>query len=138
MAVPAVPLSPALLGSRAGHCHYSMFSHLPLMLPVVARYSDIDAVKLSSMSVTTLLLLAGEDDLRDVGSAVAGLAGMWKDLGISLGIRLIDLDNIRFLSSRECLREVVALWLKQSYNVRTTLVLWSPHFLMLGGKFLQL
>jgi len=128
MAVPAVPLSLALLGSRAGHCHYSMFSHLALMLPVVARYSDIDAVKLSSMSVTTLLLLAGEDDLRDVRSAVADLAGMWKDLGISLGIRLSALDNIHFLSSSECLREVVALWLNQSYNVRTTLVLWSPHF----------
>ena len=137
MAVPAIPLL-ALLGSIVDHCHYSMFSRLPLMLGIVARYSDIDAVKLSSVSVTTLLLLAGEDDFRDVRSTVADLAGRWKDLGISLGIPLIDLDNIRFLTPCDCLSEVVALWLKQCYNVRTTLVLWSPHFLMLGGMFLQL
>ena len=100
--------------------------------------ADIDAVKLSSVSVTTLLLLAGEDDLRDVRSAVADLAGRWKDLGISLGIRFSELNNIHFLSPSDGLSEMVALWLKQNYNVRTTLVLCSPHFLILSGKFLQL
>ena len=34
-----------------------------------------------------VLLLAGEDDLLDVRTAVEHLAAEWKDLGITLGIR---------------------------------------------------
>ena len=68
-----------------------------------------------------MLLFTGEDDYLDVRSAVAGLAGRWKDLGLSLGLRLSDLDAISFLSPSECLRETLAIWLRQSYNVRTTL-----------------
>ena len=78
-----------------------------------------------------VLLLAGEDDLRDVRSAVADLAARWKDLGISLGICLSDLDAIFSTnpqSPHDCLRETLALWLKQNYNVRTTLML--PHCTM--------
>ena len=73
-----------------------------------------------------MLVLTGEDDLRDVRSAVADLAGKWKDLGDCLGIRLSDLANINFPSLSECLREMLALWLKQCYNVRTTLVYCFP------------
>ena len=68
-------------------------------------------------------MLADEDDLRDVRLAVADLAARWKDLGISLGIRLSDLDAILSAnphSPSDCLRETLALWLKQNYNVRTT------------------
>ena len=72
---------------------------------------------------TECFLLVDEDDLRDVKSALASLAGVWKDLGISLGIRFSDLDAIPFSSPSDCLREMLALWLKQSYNVRTTVVL---------------
>ena len=63
-----------------------------------------------------------EDDLRDVRSAVSSLAGRWKDLGTSLGIRTSDLDEIVLAnphSPRDCLREMLTKWLKQSYNVRT-------------------
>ena len=70
-----------------------------------------------------MLLLAVEDDLRDVRSAVADLAGRWKDLGVSLGVRPSDLDTILSNnphSSSDCLREMLTLWLRQSYNVRTT------------------
>ena len=73
-----------------------------------------------------MLLFTGEDDLRDVRSAVADLDGKWKDLGVSLGIRLSELNAIlssNFHSPSDCLRETLALWLKQNYNVRTTLVL---------------
>ena len=73
-----------------------------------------------------MLILTGEDDLRDVRSAVSDLAGNWKDLGDCLRIRLSDLANIRFPSPSECLREVLTLWLKQCYNVRTTLVHCLP------------
>ena len=68
-----------------------------------------------------MLQLTGEDDLQDVRSAVADLAGRWKDLGLSLGINVNDLDAIPFSSPSECLREMLAMWLRQSYNVRTTL-----------------
>ena len=66
------------------------------------------------------ILLADEDDLRDVISAVASLAGRWKDLGISLGMRAGDLDTILSNNphhSSDRLREVLTLWLRQNYNV---------------------
>ena len=71
------------------------------------------------------LYLTGEGDYLDVRSAVADLAGRWKDFGLSLGIGLSDLDaiDLRAKAPSECLREILALWLRQSYNVRTTLVL---------------
>ena len=67
-------------------------------------------------------LLADEDDLQDVRSEVASLAGRWKDLGISLGVRIGDLDEIISAnphSPRDCLREMLTKWLRQNYNVRT-------------------
>lgn len=57
----------------------------------------------------------------DVRMAVADLAVRWQDLGISLGIRLIDLDTILSHSSSDYLREMLTLWLRQYYNVSATL-----------------
>ena len=70
-----------------------------------------------------VLLLADEDDLRDVRSAVAVLSGRWQHLGVSLGIRLSDLEA--FLSdnphsSSDCLLKMLSLWLKQNYKVWTS------------------
>ena len=73
-----------------------------------------------------MLLPTGEDDLQYVRSAVADLVGKWKDIGICLGIRLSDLNAIFSAnpqSPSDCLREMLALWLRQGYNVRSTLVL---------------
>ena len=70
-------------------------------------------------------MFTDEDDLRDVISAVMSLAGRGKDLGISLGLRAGDLDIILSNNPHSCsdrLREVLALWLRQSYNVRITLI----------------
>ena len=67
-------------------------------------------------------MLAGEDDLRDVISAVTDLTGRWKGLGVSLGVRSSDLKTILSdnpHSSSDCLREMLIQWLKQSYNVCT-------------------
>ena len=53
---------------------------------------------------------------------MASLAGRWKDLGISLGVHISDLDGIASANSHspsDCLREMLTKWLKQSYNVRT-------------------
>ena len=71
-----------------------------------------------------LLPPADEDDLRDVICAVTDLAKRWKVLGISLGVRAGDLDTIQSNSSHspnECLREMLCLWLRQSYSVSGTL-----------------
>ena len=77
-----------------------------------------------AMSTTTVCFyFAGKDDLRDVRSAIADLAGRWKDLGISLGICVDDLNAIpspNTPSPSDCLREMLILWLKQNYNVKTT------------------
>ena len=67
-----------------------------------------------------VLLLADEDDLRDVRSAVADLSGRWQDLGVSLGIhqgnlKAIISDNPH--SSSDCLGKVLTLWLRQNYKV---------------------
>ena len=69
--------------------------------------------------------LVDEDDLRDVISAVADLAGRWKDIGISLRINLSKLDTTN--SASDGLREMLTLWLKQSYNVRTIIFFYSLH-----------
>ena len=83
------------------------------------RYSQA----VSSVSITVYSLLIDEDDLRDVKSAVADLAGRWKDLGISLGIRSSTLNTIDSPSASDCLREMLALWLRQSYTVRTIIII---------------
>ena len=78
----------------------------------------------SSVCYDCVFQLVGEDDLRDVRSAVADLAGRWEDLGISLGVRPGDLDAILSASAHSpssCLREMLLLWLRQSYNVCTPL-----------------
>ena len=75
-----------------------------------------------------MLLLVGEDDLQDVRSAVADLARRWQDLGISLRVRPSDLDAIpspNTQSPSDCLRQMLSLWLKQSYDVCILLLLWS-------------
>ena len=77
-----------------------------------------------------MLLLASEDDLHDVTSAVKNLAGRWKDLGISLGLHPGDLDTIlsaNLHSPNDCLREMHLQWLRQSYNVCATLILYLPY-----------
>ena len=67
-----------------------------------------------------MILLADEDDLLDVLSAVVDLAERWRKLGISLRLRLGDLkailtDNPH--SCSDCLSEMLTLWLKQNYKV---------------------
>ena len=92
----------------------------------VTRWSHV----VSSVFYHCVLLFTGEDDLWEVRSAVADLAGSWKDLGICLGIRLSDLNAIPFSSPIECLREMLAMWLRQSYSVRKTLILCPLPYLL--------
>ena len=69
--------------------------------------------------------LAVVDDLQIVRSAVTSLAGRWKDLGFSLGMRAGDLDTILSAnagSPSDCLREMLLQWLRQSYNVCNTII----------------
>ena len=76
------------------------------------------------LAITVSSFLVGEDDLRDVRSAVADLAVRWKDLGVSLGIRINDLDVFNSQCPCDSLREILALWLRQSYNVKTIITLY--------------
>ena len=106
-----------------------------LMLTIVAGCSGEGDVKLPASYYFVFLyilvcyhhvfLLEDEDDLRDVRSAVADLAGGWMNLGISLGVRKGDLDTILSANPRfpsDSLREMLTLWLRKSYNVRTTFI----------------
>ena len=64
--------------------------------------------------------LSDEDDLHDVKKEVIDLAGMWKDLGTSLGIRMSDMESIHSANSHfptNCLSQTLTLWLRQSYDV---------------------
>ena len=76
-----------------------------------------------------MLPLAGVDYLQDVMLAVADLAKKWRVLGITLGIRAADLDFIQSTkphSFNHCLRDMLSLWLRQQYDVRTKLVSMPP------------
>ena len=75
-----------------------------------------------------MLLLAGEDDLQDVMSAVTNITGRWKNLGISLGMHAGDLETILLAnphSPSDCVREMLLQWLRQN-NVCTTLTFYLP------------
>jgi len=64
-------------------------------------------------------------------SVVVDLAGRWQDLGISLGFRQGNLDEIDLAnvhSARDCLRKMLISWLRQAYNVWTSLISKSHHF----------
>ena len=79
-----------------------------------------------------MLLLTGEDELYDVRSVVADLAGRWKDLGLSLRLRPSALDPIPPAnphSPSDCLREMLLLWLRQSYDVCVVLFPCLPAYL---------
>ena len=76
------------------------------------------------LAITVSSFLVGEDDLQDVRSAVANLAARWKDLGLSLGIRFSDLAEINSQVPCDCLTEMLALWLRQNFNVKTIITLY--------------
>ena len=103
------------------------------MVTIVAMWGVINdrySQAVSIVSITVYSLLIDEDDLRDVNSAVADLTGRWKNLGISLGIRSSKLATIDLTTADDCLREMLSLWLRQSYNVRTiiTITLLLVHY----------
>ena len=67
-----------------------------------------------------MILLVDVNDLGAVKIAVGDLAAKWHDFGLTLGIRNCDLESIRSfsnLAASDCLREMLAQWLKQNYDV---------------------
>ena len=81
-----------------------------------------------------MLLLAGVDDLYDVMLSLRDVADRWLDLGICLRIDLLDLEDIRAKtrhSTRDGLRDMLLIWLRQGYGVRvwTSLFPRLPQFL---------
>ena len=90
---------------------------MKLGTPVMAVRWSVREVKCRYLCV---LLLADLTDLREVMSAVLDLSVMWPNLGISLGIRMGDLEDILFdipHSARDCMRMMLILWLRQNYKV---------------------
>jgi len=109
--------------------------------PVIAVRCSVREVQSSCQQLYCIcvLLLADEDDLRDVRSAMADLSGRWQDLGVSLGIRQGNLKAIisdKPHSSSDCLRKVLTLWLGQNYRVHVWTNL-SLYLLCLSGLFLE-
>ena len=88
-----------------------------------------------------LLVILGEDNIWEVRSAVADLAGKWKDLGISLRVHPCDLDTIEKTSTNtpsDCLREMLLLWLRKRYDVSViTIPLLSRFCLLVLSTILQ-
>ena len=62
-----------------------------------------------------------EDNLQEVKEAVIKLAAKACSLGLALGLKASDLDNIRsrYSDPDEILTEVLQRWLKQTHNVKT-------------------
>ena len=52
--------------------------------------------------------------------AVEKLAGKWEDFGVSLGVNVSDLEAIHSAKThtpKDCLKDMLKLWLRQCYNV---------------------
>ena len=60
----------------------------------------------------------GEDDLRDTIRELTDVAAKWRNIGVQLGIRDSQLEAIQGDSSLDCLRQVLASWLRKNYNVK--------------------
>ena len=109
-----------------------MHIHIPLKFNGKSNSQIIVTIAISTVKLPWLsatILLAVEDDLGAVKTVVADIAAKWKDLGLSLGIRNCDLDAIQSSSNpaaSDCLREMLALWLKQNYSVSTPLIAPCP------------
>ena len=70
-----------------------------------------------------------EDDLLSVYREVLDLAINWMDVGLVLGLRHTDLKEISTTyreNPKKCLKEALAQWLKQKYDVdRNGLPTWK-------------
>ncbi len=68
------------------------------------------------------------DDFRTVRKALWDVRYKWWTIGVELGLRLADLENIRAKHGKElaaCLADMVALWLTPAEPVATWAVLVS-------------
>ena len=70
-----------------------------------------------------------EDDLLSVYREVLDLAINWMDVGLVLGLRHTDLSDISTTNRekpKDCLKEALARWLKQDYDIdRNGLPTWK-------------
>ena len=60
----------------------------------------------------------GEDDLRDAVRELTDVAASWRNIGTQLGIRDSQLEAIQGDKPLDCLRQMLATWLRRSYNVK--------------------
>ena len=73
------------------------------------------------MLYTTPLFPPGEDDFMAVVEAVYDVAAKWEPLGHALRIRPAELTTLsakHHSDPNECLRGMLSLWLRQSYDTK--------------------
>ena len=65
------------------------------------------------------------DDLREVRGLLYPVRRKWYDIGIELGLKVGELDNIKasYSDHGECLTEMIKLWLKSTVPLPTWKVL---------------
>lgn len=74
------------------------------------------------------MFATAENDWSDVTTAVASLAGKWRQLAINLGLNAGVIDSIAgdFSNSADRLNEVILTWLRHKHNYqRSGLPSWS-------------
>ena len=66
-------------------------------------------------------LYIGIDDLFSIKVKLLPVAARWRDIGLALGISDPKLETIEAnkLDVKDCLTDMLRLWLKRAYNVET-------------------
>ena len=61
------------------------------------------------------------NDLREVRGLLYSVRRKWYDIGIELGLKVEELDNINasYSDQKECLREMLKMWLKSTNPIPT-------------------
>ena len=63
-------------------------------------------------------IVTDEDDLPDTIRELTEVAAKWRNIGVLLGIRDSQLETIQGDSPPDCLRQMLATWLRRNYNVK--------------------
>ena len=120
----------------AGICNYLLCRHSGQTAPIYSSlyHCICMGLKFNLQQVTRLIysiklldsdylinLPSAEEDLGDVIDEVESLAGRWESMCIRLGLLSSDKEAIAkeyHHNSMDCLREMLAKWLKMSYNTQ--------------------
>ena len=86
---------------------------------IVAEIKIIYIPRVANIA-SSIISFVVEDNLYDVVEELTPLAAKWKAIGRALRLKSGDLDRIEFAHPgrpRECLSDVILMWLKKNYRV---------------------